>query len=188
MSYEWKAETPFLEMTVCSSGCNLAWKSYRRELLRAFKQANPQLARLKFLYRPGPCTAKLVAYGRCGRNCIGCKPCGDWLPDTSWRDVIFDHSELTRTGNDARLLFTHPYGDAQSVETAVWAFNAARLTQGKGARLIHLAAKVLGDMRSWYYPRSSNMVVIGDVEMVRSIDADYEVPTKKMPHHCRRWH
>ena len=147
-----------------NAGCNIAWSAYSETLFKAFQEANPDLQ-----YKEHhPCILEAQSRNhRCPRPNCG-----------RVRGRPLDHDELVRFPDTEKIIISHPYhyGEDYNDDLAAWKRHVP-----------NIEILIGGSERSWYFPRSSSLVIVGQEQILERIDLDYPLPAIGAPTGCVRW-
>ena len=138
----------FVVTNICEEH-NRAWKKYSALLLQSFRDANPDVVPVGKSSR-GHCLHHLW-----GRPCR-LKKCDSYRNSESVQGYNFDHAEYWRVPSGHRVIVNQPYGDCTP-----------------NPLLAYLDG---GTERSWYFPHTSSLFVVGFPDDVREICVTYPVP------------
>ena len=155
------------------SGCNLAWRVYSWDIFRAFQDANPDLQ-----YRKGTPDCLLEA-GEKRHKCYGRQHRGE--RGNLLLDGFMRHHELARFPDGRKIMVCQPYLDAREDD---WIRESVEPWR---ELMPDLAFRLGGTARSWYYPGSSSLLIIGDSEVLERLNTSYEIPSGNRPSGCVYW-
>ena len=142
------------------SRCMREWNAHSFALFQAFVDAQGGTGSVQF-NRNTRCGC-LVAY-RKGHRAYG-RECR--RPSSG----LLDHCELARLPGGETFWISQPYG-----------------VSGMDGLPDGVSMRNLGRERSWYYPRNSRLLVIGDERTLEKLVFSYPVPTATEPVGCVGW-
>ena len=148
------------------SGCDVAWMAYSEAIFEAFREANPYL--LYKNHHPCVLEAQQRRHLCPNRSCQGT------------RGGPLDHDELCRFPDNEKIIISHPYTDGEHDEFS-------RDLEEWNEKLPGLAILTSGAERSWYFPRHSTLVIVGQQAVLQRINLNYPLPTGAEPTGCDRW-
>ena len=147
--------------------------AYGRSLLEAFRDANPEV---QFTESNNPCFG-IVAQGSIRRHF----PCAG--QGFGVGSLLIDHEGAARVTNDAAVYIPQPYykdgyegfDGQKAADQLVERIGQAECLRKRLSGLT-LEVRYAGSGRSWYYPGTSALWVIGKPDVVETFNFDYHVP------------
>ena len=92
-----------------------------------------------------------------------------------------DHAQLCRLPDGSRFIISQPYCEDELCQTCLENIAAWK------DEIPALEWKSAGKERSWYFPGSAVLLVLGDQSAISQLDLDYPVPEETKPTGCKRY-
>ena len=147
-----------------TAGCNIAWRAYSEAIFKAFQEANPDLQ----YKNHHPCILELQASNhRCPSDNCG-----------QIRGRAPDHDELVRFPDNEKAIISHPYDYGENCSNDLEAWKR---------QIPNIDILIGGSERSWYLPRVSSLIIIGQTQVLERINLDYPLPVIGEPTGCVHW-
>ena len=146
-------------------GCSKFWREYSEDIFQAFMNANPTVMFRR--NRPLKSVMEIDPKYRCQK----------WDHFSSSQHPM-DHTDLCRLPDGRRFIISQPY--CTYPECPLCAESIAE----RQTEIPNLTCIRAGTERSWYYPASSNLMVIGTPDVLETLILDYPAPTGRIPLGC----
>ena len=149
--------------------CGALWEKFSASLLEAFTNANPQ-----------------VQFGspryKCLRNIRESRhDCDTSTAACMKRRWPADHDQICRFPDGEQFVIGHTYCGDDLCPSCLATVEKCRQVDSE------ISWRTGGKDRSWYFPMSANIIVIGPAPTIRRLDLDYDPPKEGAPTDCMRW-
>ena len=144
-----------------TSGCNLQWRAYSQTVFDVFMEANPDL---QFGPR-GDCVKKIKhPRHRCPLK-----------SDCTNRTNLLDHPQIARFPDNERFIISQSY-----CQDALSEYDLESIQEWQKIDP-EITWRLAGSHRSWYFPRQTNLMLIGYQRTLDRLDLDYLIPNNNEP-------